>query len=119
MTLRELAQRAGTSHSTLAAYEAGRKAPTLDTFDRILRASGVELRTELQPAIGGPDRRERGQELIDALELAAMFPARHEATLTAPAFPRSPAGVPRPPSRPRSGRRAAPDRRRTGPPAPG
>jgi transcriptional regulator with XRE-family HTH domain len=40
LTLRELAGRAGTSHATLSAYEAGRKVPTVATLDRIVRAAG-------------------------------------------------------------------------------
>ena len=85
-TLRELAARAGTSHATLSAYEAGRKVPTVSTLDRILRAAGVEVVDELTPAPGGADRSARGRELIDALDLAAMFPARHEPELGFPRF---------------------------------
>jgi transcriptional regulator with XRE-family HTH domain len=85
-TLRELAARAGTSHATIAAYESGRKVPTVTTLDRILRAAGVELGEELTPALGGPDAGARGRELMDALDLAAMFPARHEPELTFPRF---------------------------------
>jgi transcriptional regulator with XRE-family HTH domain len=88
LTLRELAGRAGTSHATLSAYEAGRKVPTVATLDRIVRAAGFELVDELEPAVGGVDRAARGQELIDVLELASMFPARHEPELSFPRFGR-------------------------------
>ena len=67
--------------STLAAYEAGRKAPSVATLDRIVRAAGFELGVE----IGAGDQRRpdraaaRGRELVEVLELAALFPARHAA----------------------------------------
>ncbi len=85
LTLRALAARAGTSHSALAAYEAGRVAPTVDTFARILAAAGFTLTPQLTRTVA-PDA-ERARELVDALELAAEFPARHvDAPL--PIFPR-------------------------------
>ena len=43
LTQGELASHAGTSRSTLSAYEHGRKSPNLGTADRILRAAGFEL----------------------------------------------------------------------------
>ena len=86
LSLRALAQRADTSHSTLAAYEAGRKIPTVETLDRILRAAGFELAAELTPAVGGTDRAARGNELVEVLELAAEFPARHAPSLEFPRF---------------------------------
>lgn len=86
LSLRELAARAGTSHATLSAYETGRKVPTVATLDRILRAAGVELSEELAPAPGGPDPTARGRELIEVLELSAMFPARHDPELAFPRF---------------------------------
>ena len=86
LSLRELARRAGTSHPTLAAYEAGRKVPSVETFDRILRAAGYAATVELTPAVGGPDPSERGRELVEVLELAARFPARHAKTLRFPRF---------------------------------
>jgi transcriptional regulator with XRE-family HTH domain len=46
---RELARRAGTSQSTLSAYEGGRKSPTLDTLARIIRAAGQDLRIHIEP----------------------------------------------------------------------
>lgn len=89
LTLRALAARAATSHSTLSAYEAGRKVPTVETLDRIVRAAGYELGVELTPAVGGIDRSARGRELAEVLELAEQFPARHAATLDFPVFPRA------------------------------
>ncbi len=86
LSLRALAVRAGTSHSTLAAYEAGRKTPTVDTLDRVLRAAGFELDGELTRSVGGPDAAARGRELVEVLDLAAHFPARHSPTLTFPRF---------------------------------
>jgi len=39
----ELARRAGTSRTTVSAYENGRKSPTLDTAHRLLDEAGYEL----------------------------------------------------------------------------
>jgi transcriptional regulator with XRE-family HTH domain len=86
LSLRDLARRAGTSHSTLSAYETGRKVPTVETLDRIVRAAGFVADVELEPDVGGPDRTARGRELVEVLELAAMFPARHSRTLDSPRF---------------------------------
>lgn len=84
LTLRELAERAGTSHSTLAAYEQGRVIPSIATAERIVRSAGFDLQLRLVPAVQDPDR---GQELWDALLLAEMFPARHRGDLSFPVFP--------------------------------
>jgi transcriptional regulator with XRE-family HTH domain len=86
LSLRALAGRADTSHSTLAAYESGRKVPTVETFDRIIRAAGYEIEIGLTPGVGGADRTARGRELVEVLELAAQFPARHAADLPFPRF---------------------------------
>ena len=98
LSLRGLAARADTSHSTLSAYEAGRKVPTVETFDRIVRAAGYDLEIGLTPRVGGGDQTARGRELVEVLELAAQFPARHTATLE---FPRFPPRSPRPREQPR------------------
>jgi transcriptional regulator with XRE-family HTH domain len=79
--LRELAARAGTSHSTLSAYENGAKTPSVATLERILRAAGFALDVDLVP------RFDRGRELERVLELAGQFPARHSPTLEVPPFP--------------------------------
>ncbi|MCJ7436868.1 MAG: helix-turn-helix transcriptional regulator [Acidimicrobiia bacterium] len=86
LSLRELGERAGTSHSTLSAYEYGAKVPTVETLIRIVRAAGFGLDLELSPRTGGPDLTARGRELVDVLDLAARFPARHDAKLHFPKF---------------------------------
>ncbi|MGH3258835.1 MAG: helix-turn-helix domain-containing protein [Streptosporangiaceae bacterium] len=45
LTQEELARRAGTSRTTLSAYEHGRKSPMLATFSRLLSEAGCELTT--------------------------------------------------------------------------
>ncbi len=47
LSQRELARRARTSQSTLSAYEAGRKEPSLETLARIVRSAGLDLRIQL------------------------------------------------------------------------
>jgi transcriptional regulator with XRE-family HTH domain len=94
LSLRVLAARAGTSHSTLAAYEAGRAVPRIDTLDRVLRAAGYasDIEVARRPDATDAQRRAKGDELRQALELAAMFPARHAPRLGSPRFaPRRPA----------------------------
>jgi transcriptional regulator with XRE-family HTH domain len=88
LTLRELAERACTSHSTLAAYEQGRKTPNVDTLDRILTACGfrVDVTLTARPPDVAADPAARGRELVEVLELAEMFPARHARTLRFPKF---------------------------------
>jgi transcriptional regulator with XRE-family HTH domain len=85
LSLRGLARRANTSHSALAAYEAGRVTPTVDTLDRVVRAAGFTLGPELTRTIDATDA-ERSAELIEVLELAALFPARHDLELPYPIF---------------------------------
>lgn len=74
LTLRALAAAAGTSHSTLSAYEHGAKTPTVDTLDRIVRAAGFALDTELRRRHRGDAGLTRGDELVAVLDLAAAFP---------------------------------------------
>ncbi len=46
LSQQELASRAGTSRTTLSAYEHGRKSPTLATVERLLDSAGFELTAE-------------------------------------------------------------------------
>ena len=82
LSLRDLAARAHTSHSTLSAYESGQKVPSVATLERILRAAGFALDLTLVPRAA-----DRGRELEAVLELAGHFPARHAPTLDYPRFP--------------------------------
>lgn len=47
LSQRELASRAKTSQAAIAAYESGKRNPTLDTLQRIVGAAGKELRIGL------------------------------------------------------------------------
>src|SRR5688500_14813170 len=90
LSLRELAARAGTSHSTLSAYERGKVAPSVDTLERVLDAAGFAIEIDAVRRIRRTEHLERGVELWMVLELAASFPARPRATsLDAPRFGRS------------------------------
>jgi transcriptional regulator with XRE-family HTH domain len=86
LSLRELAARAETSHSALAAYEAARVTPNVETFDRVLSAAGFNSSLSLTRHVASDHA--RGQELIEALVLAQQFPARHRRTLAFPVFGR-------------------------------
>jgi transcriptional regulator with XRE-family HTH domain len=93
LSQRELARRAGTSHATISAYEAGAKVPSVETLARLVRAAGFVLQVDLARRITEPDRTARGRELVEVLELAALFPARHDPDLRAPIFGRAPAAA--------------------------
>lgn len=87
LTLRALAARAGTSHSTISAYESGAKVPTTATLERIVRAAGFAIDTSLHRRVEA-EGMPRGEELAAVLELAAAFPARHRPALDCPVFGR-------------------------------
>ena len=91
MSLRQLAGRAGTSHSAVSAYETGRRSPTTDTVVRIVRAAGFALDITLCRRIYRDGRGgDRGEELEAVLLLAEQFPARHSPELAGPVFGRVP-----------------------------
>ena len=77
LTIRQLARRAGTSHSAVAAYESGAKSPNSATLRRLVRACGFEIEPRLRPIAAFEDRRQRGRELVDVLDLAGEFPTEH------------------------------------------
>lgn len=87
LSLRELAERARTSHATLSAYEKGRKVPSVTTYFRILEACGNAVDIQLHPRIRERDGIPRGEELESVLTLAAQFPARASRHLELPVFP--------------------------------
>jgi transcriptional regulator with XRE-family HTH domain len=49
LSQRDLARRAGTSQAAIAAYEAGRRSPSLETLARVVRSAGLDLRIRLEP----------------------------------------------------------------------
>ena len=105
LTQRQLARRAETSHTTLAAYETGAKVPRVDTLERILQATGYVPDVSLRPrADPSPTAREaKGRELREVLELASMFPLRRRGPdLPAPVLRPLPPRIRRPdPTMPR------------------
>lgn len=90
LSMRELAERAGTSHSTLSAYESGRKAPSVATLERLINATGLDLAIGVRPIRGlgesAPDDR---QVIIrDLLRLADHLPLERSDTLDYPVIAR-------------------------------
>ena len=57
VTQSRLAELAGTSQPTIAAYESGSKVPNLRTLRRLARAVGLEARLQFVPAMTREDRR--------------------------------------------------------------
>src|SRR5688572_10278415 len=92
LSLRALAERAHTSHATLAAYESRRATPRVDTLERILRAAGFasDITITARPDATDAQREAKGRELLEVLDLAAHFPARHKPVLAYPPFPKMP-----------------------------
>ncbi len=87
LSLRELANRSGTSHSTLLAYEQGKKAPAITTYCRILEAAGYAVDINVSKRIREKDGISRGEELAAVLRLAEQFPAKVDKRLAFPIFP--------------------------------
>lgn len=75
LSIRQLARRARTSHSAIAAYESGAKSPNSATLRRLIRACGFEIEPRLRPLAPFENRPERGRELVDVLDLAGEFPS--------------------------------------------
>jgi transcriptional regulator with XRE-family HTH domain len=88
LTIRQLARRARTSHSAIAAYESGAKAPNSATLERLVRACGFEIEPRLKPLAPFEDRVQRGRELVEVLDLAGEFPSSPR-PLSARRFPSS------------------------------
>lgn len=88
LTIRQLARRAGTSHSAVAAYESGARSPNTATLARLVRACGFEVEPRLCPLGPFEDRVKRGRELLEVLDLADEFPTGRRAPITG-VFPSS------------------------------
>jgi transcriptional regulator with XRE-family HTH domain len=88
LTQAALAKRAGTSQATVSAYENGRKEPSVQTFARLLAATGSRLVAQAGhlPVIQRTPRddAEAARRLADVLSLADLLPSRHEPELRYP-----------------------------------
>ncbi len=84
LSLRALAELVGTSHSTLSAYESGKKVPSAALFLKILDATAAEVDLSFERRIREADGIARGDELAEVLELAEAFPARASRHLELP-----------------------------------
>ena len=88
MTQVDLARRVGTSQATLSAYENDRKQPSVETFARLLAATGARLTVDhghepvLRPSPAQDARTAR--TLADVIALAEALPTRHERELRYP-----------------------------------
>ena len=69
LTQAELAEAAGTSQPTIAAYEAGRKSPTLRTLGRLAEAAGLEASVAFHRPMTREERRSRHLHRAIALHL--------------------------------------------------
>ena len=81
-TQASLARAAGTSQPTIAAYESGRKAPTLRTLARLAASSGLELVVDFVPPLTREERRSLHLHAAIAAKLAedpsvVLAQARH------------------------------------------
>jgi hypothetical protein len=70
LTQAELANRAGTVQSAIAAYEAGRRQPTLPTLYRLLAAAGFDLRARLEAHDPHDETLEEWEASLDPAEAA-------------------------------------------------
>ena len=80
LSARELARSVGSSHSTILAYESGKKIPVTTTLMRLVHACGYSIDFALSPRLPGDEDNTKGAELQAVLELASEFPARHSDT---------------------------------------
>lgn len=70
LSQRELAERAGTSGPTIAAYESGTKEPRISTLDRLAGCAGHQLVAEVRPSDEGARKRDRRRRRSLALAAA-------------------------------------------------
>jgi transcriptional regulator with XRE-family HTH domain len=80
LTQREVAERAGTSQSAIAAYERGHKSPNFDTLVRIIRAIGLELKIRLTEPDGVDDWLRAYESNLPSDVVARMRETDREAT---------------------------------------
>jgi len=85
LSRRQLAERGGTSASTLAAYESGSSVPSVVTLRRLLRAAGFEAEAHLRP-IPPTDERELAEKIEALFSFVDALPRRPRGPLRYPGF---------------------------------
>jgi transcriptional regulator with XRE-family HTH domain len=85
LSRRQLAQRGGTSASTLSAYESGVSVPSVSTLTRLLRAAGFEAEATLRP-VPSTDERELAQKIDALFSFVDALPRRRRGPLRYPIF---------------------------------
>jgi transcriptional regulator with XRE-family HTH domain len=84
----QLARLGGTSQPTLAAYETGRKQPSVATLSRLLAVAGVRLeavrRPRREPDVSPAELGRRGETLVAVMDLADELPTKHDRLLRYP-----------------------------------
>ncbi len=85
LSRRQLAQRGGTSPSTLSAYESGASVPSVATLTRLLRAAGFEPEATLRP-VAAVDEEELAQKIEALFSFVDVLPRRPRGSLRFPVF---------------------------------
>jgi len=85
LSRRKLAQRGGTSASTLSAYESGASVPSVSTLERLLRAAGFEAEVTLRPT-PPTDERELTEKIEALFSFVDSLPRRQRGPLEYPIF---------------------------------
>jgi transcriptional regulator with XRE-family HTH domain len=85
LSRRKLAQRGGTSPSTLSAYESGASVPSVSTLDRLLRAAGFEAEANLRP-VPLADEQELAEKIEALFSFVDVLPRRQRGPLRYPVF---------------------------------
>jgi transcriptional regulator with XRE-family HTH domain len=85
LSRRQLAQRGGTSPSTLSAYESGTSVPSVSTLERLLLAAGFEAEANLRP-VPTTDERELAEKIEALFSFVDALPRRQREPLRYPAF---------------------------------
>lgn len=76
LTQAEVAVRAGVGQPLIAAYEAGRRQPTVPMLTKLLRGTGHDLDLGIRPVRRRPDPERAGRTLLQVLDLAEHLPRR-------------------------------------------
>jgi len=85
LSRRQLAERGGTSASTLSAYESAASIPSVVTLSRLLRAAGFEVEANLRP-VTSMNERELAEKIEALFSFVDALPRRRRGPLRYPEF---------------------------------